>query len=134
MSRPALAVFAALAAASLAACGSSSSGSSQAAATSAPASSAAPSSGSPAGAGTALKIMNFAYDPTPLTVKPGESVAVTNTDGAEHTVTSDQKGLFLADDVKQGNTVTFKAPTRPGTYTFHCQYHASMHGTLVVTG
>ncbi|WP_349254685.1 cupredoxin domain-containing protein [Mycobacterium sp.] len=24
------------------------------------------------------------------------------------------------------------APTTPGTYPFHCRYHANMHGSLIV--
>ena len=54
-------------------------------------------------------------------------------DGASHTVTSDQGGVF---DVKAdggGGTVTLTAPTKPGTYPFHCTYHANMHGVLVVS-
>ncbi|MCU1588690.1 MAG: plastocyanin [Frankiales bacterium] len=87
----------------------------------------------PAGtAGIALTIQGFAYDPTPLTVAPGAKVAVTNRDSAEHTATSDKKGLFEADDVAQGKTVSFTAPTTAGTYTFYCKYHSSMHGTLIV--
>ena len=82
----------------------------------------------------ALTIASFAYDPSPLTVGPGQKIPVTNTDSAEHTVTSDMAGLFLADDVKNGKTVTFTTPTKAGTYTFHCQYHPNMHGTLIVTG
>lgn len=84
------------------------------------------------GSSAALTIQSFAYSPTPLTVAPGAQVAVTNKDSAEHTATSDQKGLFKADDIKQGQTVSFTAPTKPGTYTFFCDYHPSMHGTLVV--
>lgn len=83
--------------------------------------------------GASLKIASFAYDPTPLTVAPGASIPVRNSDSAEHTVTSDMAGLFLADDIAHGKTVTFKAPTRPGKYTFHCEYHPYMHGTLIVT-
>ena len=82
--------------------------------------------------GTALAIASFVYSPDPLTVAPGAKVTVTNSDSAEHTVTSDTKGQFGSDDAKQGKPVTFTAPTAPGTYKFHCQYHASMHGTLIV--
>jgi plastocyanin len=88
----------------------------------------------PKAGGSALTIAGFAYAPAPLTVAPGASVPVTNTDSALHTVTSDVTGLFVADDVAHGTTVTFTAPAKPGRYTFHCEYHPSMHGTLVVTG
>ena len=94
------------------------------------ATSSAPATGT---TGASLKIASFAYDPTPLTVAPGTTIPVKNSDSAEHTVTSDMAGLFLADDIAHGKTVTFKAPTRPGKYTFHCEYHPNMHGTLVVT-
>jgi plastocyanin len=83
---------------------------------------------------SAVTIAGFAYAPTPVTVSPGEKVDVTNTDSAEHTITSDMAGLFLADDVKTGMHVTFTAPSKAGTYTYHCQYHPNMHGTLVVKG
>jgi len=90
---------------------------------SAPASAAAPGG---------LTIGGFAYDPTPLTAAPGAVITVANRDGSTHTVTSDAAGLFHSGDVSKGGPVTFTAPTKPGTYTFHCDYHASMHGTLVV--
>jgi plastocyanin len=83
-------------------------------------------------AADSLKIAGFAFGPNPLTVAPGQVVSVSNADSVEHTATSDQAGLFVGDDIKPGKTVTFKAPTRVGTYTFHCEYHPSMHGTLVV--
>lgn len=126
MSRRLMVLTALAAAGALAGCGSSSSGYAAKAATSAPAA-------SPAAATGTLSIGGFAYSPTPLTVRPGQVVSVSNSDSAEHTVTSDQKGLFDA-DAEQGRPVTFTAPTKPGTYTFHCAYHASMRGTLVVAG
>jgi plastocyanin len=81
-----------------------------------------------------MTIGGFAYKPSPLTVAPGATIAVRNNDAQEHTVTSDAAGLFLADDISKGKLVSFKAPSKPGTYTFHCEYHSSMHGTLVVKG
>jgi plastocyanin len=83
-------------------------------------------------AGTSMTIAGFKYDPSPLTVAPGTTIPVKNTDGPEHTVTSDAAGLFKADDIKNGMTVSFTAPTKPGTYTYHCEYHSYMHGTLIV--
>jgi plastocyanin len=90
--------------------------------------------GSTGATGTAIANEAFAYDPTPLTVAPGATIDVTNRDAQAHTVTSDVKDLFLADDINKGKPVTFKAPTRAGTYTYHCEYHSGMHGTLVVKG
>ena len=83
--------------------------------------------------GPALTIASFKYDPSPLKVSPGAKVAVTNSDSAKHTVSSDTSGLFLADSIASGTPVTFTAPTKPGTYSYHCAYHSSMHGKLVVS-
>ena len=117
----------------LSGCGSSGGGGYGAAGTGGSQAASAGTSAPPAAtASGAIRIAGFAYDPSPLTVTPGQVVSVTNTDSAEHTASSDRAGLFVADDVTTGKTVTFKAPAQPGTYTFHCQYHASMHGTLIV--
>jgi plastocyanin len=35
-------------------------------------------------------------------------------------------------DVSAGGTATFTAPSKPGSYPYHCKYHGNMHATLVV--
>ena len=77
-----------------------------------------------------IHIKNFSY--TALTVAPGAVVTAHNMDGVAHTVTSDQAGLFNV-NVPAGAMVTFKAPTKPGRYAYHCAYHGNMHGVLVVS-
>ncbi len=85
----------------------------------------------PSESGPTITIASFQY--SALSVAPGTTITVKNTDSSEHTVTSDTAGQFVADDVKKGTPVTFTAPSKPGKYTYHCEYHASMHGTLTVT-
>jgi plastocyanin len=67
-------------------------------------------------------------------VSPGEKVVVKNNDNVNHTVTSDSGAgkLFNVNVPSGGGTKTFTAPSKPGTYPFHCNYHAHMHGKLVV--
>ncbi|WP_227878373.1 cupredoxin domain-containing protein [Arthrobacter dokdonensis] len=77
----------------------------------------------------AIQIKSFAYT-GPDSVKAGATVTVTNKDAVAHTLTADD-GSFNA-VVEPGASVTFTAPTKPGAYTYHCKYHASMHGTLNV--
>ena len=84
----------------------------------------------PAASATAITIKDFAYQ-TPPSVSPGATVTVTNTDTAEHTVTADDGSAFDV-EVKSSGTATFTAPSKPGTYPFHCTYHVNMHGTLTV--
>ena len=77
-----------------------------------------------------IHISSFTFT-VPATVAPGATVSVMNMDGENHTVTADDGTSF---DVKAtaGTTMTFVAPTKPGSYPFHCIYHANMHGVLVV--
>lgn len=77
-----------------------------------------------------IHISSFTYA-VPASVSPGATVSVMNMDGENHTVTADSGSAF---DVKAtaGSTVTFTAPSKPGSYPFHCTYHSNMHGVLVV--
>ena len=77
-------------------------------------------------------IHNFAFHPGTLTVVPGVTVTVTNEDKVAHTVTSTSGHYFTTGDVDPGTTVTFRAPTKPGTYPYFCEIHQYMTGTLVV--
>ena len=109
----------------LAACGSHGTG-----ATSPAPTSTNTSAGPSASAGTQITIMSFAFQ-TPATVKPGQHLTVSNSDGVEHTVTSDDGTSFNV-SVAANGTATFTVPSKPGTYPFHCAIHPQMHGTLVV--
>jgi hypothetical protein len=44
---------------------------------------------------------------------------------------ADESNLFDI-RVSGGGIQSFTAPTTPGTYPFHCKYHANMHGLLTV--
>lgn len=117
-----------LCAVTLVACGSSGSSSSSGT-TSGPASSTSASSAAGGTTATTITIKSFRFT-TPDSVAPGATVTVDNQDGAAHTVTADEGKAF--DDAAPAGTSTFTAPTKPGSYPFHCSIHPSMHGTLVV--
>ena len=108
----------------LAGCGSNSSSSASSPAATGPSS--APS----AAVAGQITITSFTFK-TPATVKPGQKLTVTNSDSVEHTVTSDDGKSFDV-TVAANGTATLTAPTKPGTYPFHCTVHPQMHGTLVV--
>jgi plastocyanin len=97
---------------------------------SAAASSTAAASTTATAAGPKISIADFKFG-APLTVTPGATVTVLNSDSAEHTVTADSGDAFNV-EVGDNGTATFTAPTRPGTYAYHCSYHPSMHGQLIV--
>jgi plastocyanin len=90
-----------------------------------------PAADSPAPAsGATITIENMAFG-QPLTVSPGSTITVANMDTAEHSVTSDTAGVFdVHVDGKAKKTLV--APSQPGEYAFHCVYHPSMKGTLIV--
>jgi plastocyanin len=84
----------------------------------------------PAAAAAMITIKDFAFQ-GPTSVKPGAQVMVMNSDSETHSVTSDTSGLFDV-NVDAGATAKLTAPTKPGSYPYHCKYHSNMHGTLVV--
>jgi plastocyanin len=65
-------------------------------------------------------------------VKAGATVTVHNADDTAHTVSA-ADGSFDTMPVFAVTSKTFVAPTKPGSYMFHCNIHANMRGTLVVT-
>jgi plastocyanin len=77
-----------------------------------------------------IEIENFDFG-RPRTVAAGADVQVSNADAEAHTMTA-RNGAFDTGSVDEGTSVTFKAPTVPGTYSFYCDIHPSMTGQLVV--
>jgi len=87
--------------------------------------------GQTAPASAAVSISNFAFDPGVLEIAAGTTVTWTNNDGANHTVTADD-GSFDSGSFGSGATFSFTFDT-PGTFTYHCDIHSNMTGSVVVT-
>lgn len=92
------------------------------------ASGAAPAAAGSVSAGDA--IAQYAYSPATLRVRTGGTITFTNDDQTPHTATADN-GSFDSGSIAQGQKKTLSF-TKPGTYSFHCAFHAFMHGTVVV--
>jgi plastocyanin len=94
--------------------------------------SAAPPSAAPGGAtGSAVSIKDFAFEPATITAKVGAEITWTNTGNAAHTVTFDSGG---PDSGSLAAGATFKhAFDAAGTFTYHCNFHSSMQGTVTVS-
>jgi plastocyanin len=77
-----------------------------------------------------VEIVNFAYDPDPVTIAEGGKVTWVNEDSAPHTATADD-GSFDTGTLEEGKlkSETFK---EPGEYTYFCEIHPDMHGTVQV--
>jgi plastocyanin len=84
----------------------------------------------PAGGSTPATIVDFGFQPSPLTIRAGTTVTWTNTGSAPHTATADD-GSFDSGTLSSGST--FSQPfTKAGTYAYHCKIHSSMTGTVIV--
>lgn len=112
-------------------CGSSKSSSSSSTPSSTAAAAATTATPAQPTAATTIKIVSFKYQPPSLKVKAGARIRIDNSDSAEHTVTADN-GAFDSGTVKPNGkgSVTF---TKPGTYSYHCAFHAFMHGKVTVS-
>jgi len=76
-------------------------------------------------------IQSESYSPSTITVKSGTTVKWTNKDSEQHTVTSDGSGPLSSGTLNAGATYSFTTSST-GTFTYHCNFHSNMHGTLVV--
>ncbi|MET9849701.1 cupredoxin domain-containing protein [Streptomyces ossamyceticus] len=83
--------------------------------------------------GARVVIENFTFGPANLKVRPGTKVTVVNRDSEAHTVTATEDKVFDTGNITGGATVTFTAPSTPGSYSYLCTLHPNMKGTLTVT-
>lgn len=120
-----------LAAAMLSGCGGGTESSPQSVAPLTSSTSAPISSSVTPAAGSEIVISNMSYT-VPPSVKPGQQLTIVNNDSANHTVTANENNLFDVRISGGGGRETLTAPTTPGTYPFHCKYHANMQGVLTV--
>ena len=75
-------------------------------------------------------IERFRFDPATLKIRPGDTVVWVNRDVAPHTAT-DKKNRWATAQLDRGATarITFE---RAGSYSYFCQFHPHMRGTIVV--
>ena len=85
---------------------------------------------SPVANTTTIDISGSSF-PTTITVKMGTTIVWKNKDAMAHTVTSDDGTRFSSGNLASGASFSFQATTA-GSFPYHCEYHANMHGTLVV--
>jgi plastocyanin len=84
----------------------------------------------PAPATMEVKIDNFSFGPTSITVAVGTTVTWTNRDDIPHTVVSTD-GVFKSKvmDTDEKFSFTF---SKAGTFAYFCSIHPKMTGTVVV--
>lgn len=81
-----------------------------------------------------VSIEDFAFKPAKITVKKGTKVTWTNKDSVRHNVKPDeQSNAFTGSELlatDESYSFTFSTV---GTYTYHCEPHPQMTGTVEVT-
>lgn len=77
-----------------------------------------------------VAIRNYDFAPKSLTVTVGTRVTWTNHDATAHTATADGSGFDTGTVAPEASrTIDFK---HPGTFTYHCAFHAFMTATVTV--
>jgi plastocyanin len=77
-----------------------------------------------------IKIDNFTFGPTSLTVASGTTVTWINNDDVPHTVVSDDK-VFRSQALDTDDKFSYTF-TKPGTYNYFCSVHPKMTAKIVV--
>lgn len=80
-----------------------------------------------------VNIQNSQFCPSTRTISSGSTVTWTNLDGITHTAAADVTSGESWNTGNLGNGVSSGHQfNTPGTFTYHCAIHTSMHGTIVV--
>jgi plastocyanin len=78
----------------------------------------------------AVTIADFSFSPATTTVHVGDTVSWSNDGPSSHTATA-QDGSFNTGVLQKGAGASHTFG-RPGTFSYFCQIHPFMHGTIVV--
>jgi plastocyanin len=74
---------------------------------------------------------DLSFDPPQINVPTGSIVSWTNTDSIQHTVTSNEEGLFDAGPISPGDTFE-NVFDSAGEFGYHCAIHPFMTGVVTV--
>ena len=74
---------------------------------------------------------DLSFDPPQINVPTGSIVSWTNADSIQHTVTSDEQGLFDAGPISPGDTFE-NVFDSAGEFGYHCAIHPFMTGVVKV--
>lgn len=85
----------------------------------------------PATENTTVSIKNFSFNPPTLTVKTGTKITWVNNDSVPHTVTSDASNFFDSKTLSPGESFSFVF-TDIGSTNYHCAFHPTMKGDVIV--
>ena len=79
----------------------------------------------------AVKIVDFEFTPPEITVAAGTEVTFTNDDTSPHTATADDDSFDTGKLDDGGDSGSVKLD-EPGSYSYFCEFHPTMKGTIEV--
>lgn len=78
-----------------------------------------------------IKIANFTFEPSTVTIAPGTKVIWVNQDDIPHTVVSTDGKAIWSSALDTGDKCEFTF-ARAGTYSYYCSVHPRMVGKVIV--
>ena len=91
----------------------------------------------PAGAAVVVTGHDIYFDPTEITVRPGDVISLPNAGGSPHNFAVDALGISVDMPVGETVTATIPADAAPGEYEYYCNVpghkEGGMVGKLIVT-
>ena len=79
----------------------------------------------------AVTIQGMKFNPAEVNAKVGDTITVTNMDGAPHTLSAED-GSFDSGKLTKGQSADIALPA-PGDFAFHCKIHLNMKGVIHVS-
>ena len=81
-----------------------------------------------------VAVFNFGFNPDPVTIQVGDTVTWNNTQGFHNVSSTSGPEAFRNGDPAGAGWTYSKTFTQAGTYTYVCEVHSSMQGTIIVEG
>ena len=85
----------------------------------------------PAAADVPVDIRDFAYSPNALEIAAGDTVTWTNQDEVPHTATGEDRGVLQSGTISPGDSFS-QVFADAGEFSYFCEFHPNMTGTVVV--
>ncbi|MES2315705.1 MAG: plastocyanin/azurin family copper-binding protein [Patescibacteria group bacterium] len=91
-----------------------------------------PSPAAPALAYHPISITGYAFSPATITIKKGDTLTWTNMDHSGHSILGDNNVGPISGTLNFQDTYSYTFST-VGTFKYHCGFHSTMKGTVIVT-
>lgn len=78
-----------------------------------------------------VRIVDFAFEPASITIKPGTTVVWTNEGPTQHTTASKEGNVWESKILEQGDVYRYRFD-QSGEFPYWCTLHPSMLGTVIV--